>query len=317
MSKGYIYILLATFFFSSMEIALKLVANQFNPIEINFLRFAIGSFVLLPFVFTSLKHHPFKFTYKHLAFFALTGLLCVVLSMTFFQLAILYAPASIVAILFSCNAVFVIPMAHLFLKERMTVITLASLFFSLIGMYFIVNPEHVPNLLGVIFSLLAAATFALYGIVGQMGCHRYGFNGIILTFSSFVAGSIEMFLFMLATHIPSVAIQLTTLGLGNFSYLPFLKGITWQTLPALIYLGIFITGLGYSFYFIAMEETSASTASMVFFIKPALAPILASAILGDVITKNMVMGIILIILGSSFPLVMLGIHRYQVHHQYQ
>lgn len=316
MQKGYLYILLATFFFSSMEIALKLVVNQFNPIQINFIRFVIGSVVLWPIALKNLKTNHLKLHYFHLPFFAVTGFLCVIVSMTFFQLAIVYAHASLVAILFSCNAAFVIPLAHLFLKEKMTLISVSSLFLSLIGMYFIVNPEHVPNVLGVAFSLLAAITFALYGILGQIGRYRYGFNGLVLTFFSFVVGCLEMFVLMLLTHIPAIADSITLMGLTDFANIPFVKGITLDSIPSLIYLGVFVTGLGYSFYFIAMDETSASTASIAFFIKPALAPIMAAFILGDALHENTIVGIAFIVIGSCLTFIVQGYQQYHQHHSH-
>ena len=48
MTAGYVYIALATLFFSTMEIALKTVAGTFNPIQLNFTRFLVGGLVLLP-----------------------------------------------------------------------------------------------------------------------------------------------------------------------------------------------------------------------------------------------------------------------------
>lgn len=37
--KGYLYIVIATLFFSSMEIALKSVSGQFNAVQMNLTRF--------------------------------------------------------------------------------------------------------------------------------------------------------------------------------------------------------------------------------------------------------------------------------------
>ena len=47
------------------------------------------------------------------------------------------------------------------------------------------------------------------------------------------------------------------------------------------------TGLGFACYFKAMEETSAQETSLVFFLKPVLAPVFAFFILGEVISWNM------------------------------
>jgi drug/metabolite transporter (DMT)-like permease len=51
-----------------------------------------------------------------------------------------------------------------------------------------------------------------------------------------------------------------------------------------------VTGLGYFFYLSAMKETSAIETSAVFFIKPALAPLLALAILGEALKANVFVG---------------------------
>lgn len=49
MKRGYLFIALATLFFSTMEIALKEVAGLFNPVQLNLTRFLIGGLVLIPF----------------------------------------------------------------------------------------------------------------------------------------------------------------------------------------------------------------------------------------------------------------------------
>ena len=36
MKRGYLYIAVTTLLFSSMEVALKLISGQFNPIQLNF-----------------------------------------------------------------------------------------------------------------------------------------------------------------------------------------------------------------------------------------------------------------------------------------
>lgn len=317
MKRGYVYILFATLFFSSMEISLKLVAAEFNPIQLNFLRFVIGAVILWPLARRVMTERGQKFQRSHIPFFIWSGFLCVVVSMTFFQLAILYAPASTVAILFSCNAVFVIPLAHLFLNEKMSWLSLTSLVVSVIGMLCIVDIQHLHNIPGVSLSLLSALSFAIYGIVGQLGHRKYGYTGLPLTFYSFVAGCIEMALLMAITHISGVASWLSGEGLTNFVAVPFVQGITWHSLILLLYLGIFVTGLGYSFYFLAMEQTSAATASIVFFVKPALAPILAMIILSEAITENTILGILFILVGSSLPFIAGGLHAHQLHHHLQ
>lgn len=297
MKKCYIYIILSTILFSSMEIALKLIANEFNPIQITFLRFLIGGVILLPLSFKNLKERGISLDKGDLKFFASAGFICVVVSMILFQLAILYGKASIVAILFSCNPIFVIPFAYFILSEKINKVTVITLTMSIIGVICILNPLKMTSVgSGIIFAILAAAAFALYGVIGKTKCEVYG--GVVSSCFCFIMGSAELLALILISKISFVAGELQKLGLGKFADIPVFKGITVGTIPSLIYVGIFVTGLGYTFYFLAMEESSAATASLVFYIKPALAPVLALIILKEAISLNTVVGILFIIAGS-------------------
>ena len=100
------------------------------------------------------------------------------------------------------------------------------------------------------------------------------------------------------THIPSVSTALTAAGLDTFANIPFLTGYTAANLPIVLYIYIGVTGIGFTCYFLSMEVTSAQTTSLVFFFKPALAPLLAFLILHEAIPGNMLAGIVCILCGS-------------------
>ena len=302
MKKGIISIALATFFFSTMEIALKISAGNYNPIQITFLRFLIGGVVLLPLAIREIKSKKIKIKFNDIMFFILTGFICVVVSMIMFQLGVICCPASIVAVLFSCNSVFVVLFAYIMLAEKIYKHTVISIIVSVLGMMAIINPFHMSaSAAGIIFSLIAAITFALYNVIGRTRSDRYG--GITLTCFSFLLGCAELAVLISITYIPAVSQMFSGSGLSVFASIPLFAGINLSSLPGLLYVGIFVTGLGYTFYFMAMEETSAATASLVFYLKPVLAPIFALAVLGEPITSNMIIGIILIIIGSFISFV--------------
>lgn len=301
MKKGIIYILLAAIFFSTMEIALKLVSSQFNPVQLTFVRFLMGAILLTPLAVRQIKARKLRIVGDDLRFFALTGFICVVVSMILYQMAILSCKASTVAILFCCNPVFIAPLAFFILKEDISRATLVSIIVNLAGIALILNPLHVSGSLGgIVLIALAAATFALYSVIGKLRCDRYG--GIVMTTYTFYMGAAQLLAIMLISHFGILSALLTRAGLNEFASIPFFQGFSLQNLPALIYIGLFVTGLGYTFYFMAMEETSASLASIVFFIKPALASFLAWIILGEAITPLSVLGIVLIVCGSSLGL---------------
>ncbi|KRM90481.1 transport protein [Liquorilactobacillus cacaonum DSM 21116] len=285
--------------FSSMEIALKVAGATFNPIQLNLIRFFIGALVLLPFANKALKATGRKLGKKDWHLFFLTGFLCVIISMSLFQLAVVATKASTVAVLFSCNPVFALIFAFLILRERLGRANLIAVTISIIGLLVIIDPLHLTRPLGIVFGLLAAVTFGFYSIISRYGSTKQGLNGIVMTCYTFIAGTIELLVLSLVTHIPLIANYLGSIpSLKTFQNLPILQHITIASLPMLLYLGVCVTGGGFAFYFLAMEKSNVSTASLVFFIKPGLAPILAAILIGEKITTLTIIGIIIILLGS-------------------
>ncbi len=281
MKKGYIYILLTALIFSTMEISSKMIAEQLDPYQLTFIRFFIGGMLLLPFAIKEIKVRKITLERQDLLYFCVMGLLCVVISMSFFQLAVLYTKASTVAILFSTNPIFTMPFAYLILKEKINQRTIFALIISLIGILFILNPLGLNlgrDFTGIIFSILAAVVFSLYSVLGKKRIPKFG--GLACNCFTFLAGVAMMFVLMLLFD------------------KPILSGITPANIGTVLYIGIVVTGLGYLFYFLSMEETTATTASIAFFIKPALAPVLSLFILGEKISANTLCGMICILLGS-------------------
>jgi len=279
LNKGYIYILITALAFSTMEIVGKMISAQIDPLQMTFIRFLIGGLFLLPFALKELKKRNMKLTLEDFLFFALTGTIGIVISMSFFQLAILNTKASIVAVIFSTNSVFTIPFAYIFLKEKLNKRMFLALIISIVGIILIFNPFSVtPDVKGIFLAFIAAVTFALYGVISKIRIEKYG--GLILNSFSFIIGDMILLLVLLYFDVPIIG------------------GINQGNILHILYLGVFVTGIGYLCYFEAMKHTSAITASMVFFIKPALAPLLSFIILSETIKLNALIGIVCIIIGA-------------------
>lgn len=302
LKKGYLYIFAATVFFSAMEVALKLGGGAFNQTQLTFLRFFTGAVVLFPFAARELKKRGKSLKKGDCAFFALTGFICVVVSMTLYQTSILYSEASVVAILFSCNPVFTVFFAWLFLKEKIYPYTIISLLVSMGGLALIIGTARLGGHgLGMVLAVGAVLTFSVYSVAGRAKGAEFG--GIVQTDLSFFSGSAEMFLWILLSRLPFVSDLLRGAGLGAFADVPLFRGIGPSTLPFLLFISIGVTGMGYAFYFLAMEATSSATASVIFFIKPALASLFAFVILGEGVGLQKGAGMLLILCGSFIGLV--------------
>lgn len=302
MKKGYLYIALTTILFSSMEIALKSISNNFNPIQLTFERFFIGGLILLPFAIKSLKSQDISITKEDIKQFIFLGFMCVVVSMSFYQLAVTHTKASVVAVIFSCNPIFVMLFAYVFLKEKIHSYNVVSLILEIIGIIIIINPLSIKlSPVGIVLTLFAALTFALYGVLGKKSTSKFG--GEVVTCFSFILGSIEMLIIILIGRIPSLATILTSFNLDSFVNVPLFTGYNLSNISFVIYVYIFVTGIGYASYFKAMEQTSANTTSLVFFFKPVLSPILAFILINEFIPINMIIGILFIVTGSIFTII--------------
>lgn len=284
MKRGYLYIILTALAFSTMEVVGKTIANQLNPLQLNFLRFLIGGLILLPFAIRDLKSKGIRLTADDFLFFAATGFLGIAFSMSLFQIAIVYAKASEVAVIVSTNPIFTVPFAYLILKEKLPANALLALGLCIVGLVCFLNPFAGMNsdLRGIWIAILSAVSFSLYGVISRTRVEKYG--SFALNSLTFLVASAMLLVYLTVRQIPTFA------------------GINPGNIVQVAYMGIVVTGLGYLFYFLAMKETSAVTASTVFFIKPALAPILSLIFLHEVMKVNTVLGVLFVLAGSLIML---------------
>lgn len=281
MKKVFGFVILSAVVFSTMEVALKIAAFGLDPFQMTFIRFFLGGIFLLPFAIKELRKRSITFTKDDFYYYIILGILNIVISMTFFQLSVIYAKASTAAVVFCTNPMFTMLFAHFIAEEKMTNKKLLAILISMIGLIFILNPFNIDvgdELKGIGLSFAAALTFGLYSAYGKLHIKKYG--GIAQTSISFILGSFVMLV-----------------GLW-IAKKPVVSGITLDNLLLVLYISIIVTGVGYLCYFMAMEKSSAAYASLVFFVKPAVAPVFAIIILKETITINVVIGIGFILIGS-------------------
>jgi drug/metabolite transporter (DMT)-like permease len=285
MKKLVLFILISATLFSTMEVVLKVAGNQLDAFQLTFIRFLIGGTFLLPFALLEIKKYGTVITKKDILHMLAMGVVCICISMVFFQLGVENSKASTAAVIFCINPMFTMLFVHFMTEEKLNRIKVIALGFGLLGIVFMINPLHLEagnTFLGFAYTILAALTFGLYSAMGRTSIRRL--RGITQTSISFLLGSVVMIPVLLIMHKPIIA------------------GVTTDNIWMVLYIGIMITGLGYLFYFLAMEVSDAATASIVFFVKPALAPVIAVIALSEVVGVNGLIGIILIFVGSYINL---------------
>ncbi len=276
-----IYVLLGAFTFSTMEVALKLSGASFDPLQLTALRFLIGGLCLLPMAISGLKKRNVKLTGKDYGYMSFLGIFCICVSMLFFQFGVMYSNASTSAVVFSCNPMFTMLFAHFLTEEKMNQRKAVALAISLAGLVVIAKPWDLApgnTFMGLFMSLMAAVTFGLYTALGKKSIGKIG--GLPQTSISFIIGG--------------TALLILTGCMGR----PTFGGVSLSNLLPLLYVGVVVTGMGYLFYFKAIELGSAAKGSVVFFLKPMIAPVIALLVMKEPILWNTVVGVIIMAVGS-------------------
>ncbi|MCQ4637085.1 DMT family transporter [Anaerovorax odorimutans] len=280
MKKVYFFVVLTAFLFGTMEVALKLAGSEMDSFQLTFLRFMIGGLLLLPFAIAEVRRNHVKLELKDFAYLLYVGILGIPLSMLFFQMGVMHSNAATASVLISINPLFTMIFAHFMTDEKMTKNKVLVLLVGLLGIIFMIKPWHMQEgntVLGVILMLLAALFFGLYTVAGKISVRKMGI--MAQTSISFILGSLVLLVVMLFMGRPIVA------GIVD----------NWMVVA---YISIFVTGLGYFCYFMAIKLSDATTGSIAFFLKPAIAPVMAVIVLGESILWNTYIGIVLILIAS-------------------
>lgn len=295
--SGYVYIVLCAVIFSTMEVMLKTVHGVFAPMQITCLRFLVGGVLLIPFAMRSIRKKNAVLTRKDLGFFACAGFLCVVIAMSLYQMSVTYTRASIVAVIFSCNPIFVTMLAHFLLHEEIHKNHVIALILELTAALIIIDPVHASlDPTGALLAILSAAMFSFYSVFGKKRTPRFG--GIAVTCLSFLFGATELVALLLFGRTAAGASLYGALGLKIFIDVPLFENIPLSALPALLYICCINSAAGFVCHMMAMEKTSAQEASLIFFLKPIIAPIIALIFLKEEIPLNMIIGIVCFLAGS-------------------
>lgn len=274
-------VITSAFIFSTMEVALKIGAGQFDPLQLTLLRFIIGGVFLLPPALADLKKRRVRLTKGDYGYLLFLGVICICISMLLFQYGVLASNAGTAAVVFSANPMFTMLLAHFFTEEKLSRKKVLCLFISMSGILVMMNPLHMAagnTLGGMTLIVLSALMFGLYSAFGKLRIRRIG--GLAQTALNFLLGS---------------GVLAVTMGI---LHRPILSGLHPGNLPALLYIGVIVTGIGYFFYFKAIELGGAARGSAVFFLKPVIAPVIALLILSEAITFQSIAGVGILLIGS-------------------
>lgn len=293
---GITALILGVLLFSTVEVAAKLmqmsggVAGN-NPFWIACFRSVVSGLLLTPAAMRSLRQRHLKITGRDVLVFAGVGLIGVTLMSSLFHLGILFLPANIAALLFSCNPVFVVLFAALMLGEKITLRKTAAVGLCLAGVFVLARDRADGfSLTGILLMSASLLAFALYTVFCKKIIPRYG--ALPVTAFAALTGGIILLPIALALE----GVPFATYG--------------WVDWTGLVYLAVFGTAMGYFLYIYGIGHVGAGAGSMAFFLKPFAAAVFAWLVLGEKFSASELIAGAFILSGMITGLTPLRSHLY-------
>lgn len=281
-NRGYSYLGITSIIFGTFEVVSKNIRG-IEAIQLNLLRFLIGSTVLLPFAIWEIRNKKIVLRTRDFISFAVLGFMFVSVSMVLYQIALAKSSASLTVFIFSSSPLFIMIFAFLLRRERPNTLITFGMVTGIFGLTLILNPFVSGFNVYSLYGVAAVIIFSLYTVLMRGITEQFG--NLVATALSIACGSVTLFFYVL------------------YLGLPIFSGITWGNILLLFYLGAFASGLTYVTYYKGMNLTSTNTGSVVFFLKPVISTILAVLFLGEKLTGMFVIAAALILIGSIFMVI--------------
>jgi drug/metabolite transporter (DMT)-like permease len=264
-------------------IATKIAVGQISPTTVIWLRFAIGIPILL---FAVILRKQFSFPKgNEWWYFALLGFLGITFHQWLQSNGLKTAQATTTAWIVSTSPAFIAILGWLVLKEKLNLVQSLGIALSMVGVMVVVSKGDLSSLAvgkfgtyGDFLILISAINWAVFSILSRRGLQNH--PSTMMTFWVMTIGWL----------ITSVAF------VGNRNYFEFTQ-LDLRGWSAMIYLGVFTTGLAYIAWFDALSQLPAAQTGAFLFIEPLTSMVVASIILSEQITPVSVLGGAVILVG--------------------
>jgi drug/metabolite transporter (DMT)-like permease len=267
-TKAFIAIIVSSILFSSAGLA-KIVVQTIGPYAAAFLRFAVGSFVMLPFFLR--ENNQGKRLVRDLvplSLFCAGNIAC-------YYIGLSSSTANAAALIYAGLPLVTAVLARRFLNEQLTIRRVLGIFIGLCGVVLVAllpALEKGANITGSfpgnIFFFLAILIFPLYTIFSRRATATLRYSPITVTSVSIFTTTVVFFFISLVTFNPQK--------------LPLL--FTPTILLLSLYLGIAVTASTYLLYQWAIKYSSATTAALGSYLQPVFGIVLNIIFLHETVT---------------------------------
>jgi drug/metabolite transporter (DMT)-like permease len=286
----FLLLALASLMWSGQGTAVKLLDRHMGPIAITFLPFYITTFLFVPLLLQRWRQNPNapRPSSGDWVKFVVAGIAGQVLAQLGMTWGISKSLASNGAILNLLIPVISAVLASLMLKERVTLLRIASLTIGLIGVLLMSTPDLKQASFGRM-QFLAGNLLILCGCLGSSFYNVYC-KGLMQRFTE-----IEILIFTYITA--SFASLPLLIWVEPFSFRAF-RSFDWQSWAAFAFLALFMYGASMLLFFKALQHLDVTTASASLYLVPVFGVFLASVLLGERLNFLAVVGTAIVLMAT-------------------
>lgn len=273
-------VILANVFWGITYVIFKYANESFDPIAIIFARLLIS----IPFLFTFafLTGRMMRFRKGDFKWFLLMSVFEPFIYFFGESFGLSMVSSTVAAIIISTIPLFVPIVAFFILNERLSVTNIIGLFISFAGVIMVVMASEgrlAGNIKGIMLMFLAVFGAVGYTIIAKRLLDHY--NGIFITAWQSTLG----FLFITPVFL--------TLELPTMDF----AAVKTSSLWALLYLGVFGSGICFILFTTGIRELGASKANVYANLVPVVAAILSFFILKEAMPAMKILGIVVVLSG--------------------
>lgn len=279
----YLEALFAVIVWGASFIATKIAVGQISPISVVWLRFAMGIPILMAAVVMRKQFALPKG--NEWLYFALLGFLGISFHQWLQSNGLQTSEATTTAWIVATSPAFIAILGWLTLKEKLTVTQTSGIVLAMLGVLVVVSKGDLTSLAigtfgttGDVLILISSVNWAVFSILSRYGLKRH--PSTRMTFWVMTIGWL----------ITSTAF----FAQGKITELVLLDMRGWW---AMIFLGIFTTGLAYIAWFDALAQLPAAQTGAFLFIEPPTSMIVAAIVLSEQITWASIFGGAVILVG--------------------